>query len=370
MSSSLKKSHHGKAIQKCPFRLFHQTPLEIPQPLNPEALPEKTGVIIVNLGTPDDTSFGAVRRYLKEFLSDRRVIGACPFLWQLLLNAVILTVRPSKTAAVYKSVWREETDESPIRYYTRQQAELLKKRFKDHKSIVVDFAMRYGNPSLEKVITNLQHQGCTKLVVLPLYPQYAASTTATVCDQVFRVLMRMRWQPTLRIAPPYEAHDLYIKALKSSIQTHLKTLDWTPDKIMVSFHGIPLEYVERGDPYKTACIKTFETLKKSLKTDPAFKDCPPLTLTFQSRFGPKEWLQPYTDKTLEQEAKDGTKKIALMAPGFAADCIETLEELQLEGAEIFYEHGGTHFTQIPCMNDDTPAIDLYESLIKDALKGF
>ena len=354
-----------KKIQKCPFRLFHRTPLEIPQGLDYDSYQEKTGVILVNLGTPDNTSFSAVRRYLKEFLSDRRVIGMCPFLWKLILHSIILTFRPSKTADVYKSVWKEDTDESPIRYYTRRQADLVAAEFKKNKNIIVDWAMRYGNPSIASVVKKLHDQGCTKLVVLPLYPQYAASTSATVNDQVFRALMRMRWQPSVRVIHPYETHDMYISALKNSIATHLKTLDWVPEKILVSFHGIPLEYVERGDPYKHFCIQSFEALKKAMP-----KGSPELMLTFQSRFGPKEWLQPYTDETLEKLGDDGVKKLAIMAPGFASDCIETLEELQIEGKESFMEHGGTHFTQIPCLNDSKDAIKLYKTLIEENIKGW
>ncbi len=354
-----------KPVQKCPFRLFHRTPQELPQQLPFHADHDKVGVILANLGTPDDTSTPAVRRYLKEFLSDRRVIGACTFLWQLLLNTIILTFRPAKTAKVYKSVWKEDTNESPIRYYTRQQAELVAKQLTGHNNIIVDWAMRYGNPSIESVVQNLHKQGCTKLLILPLYPQYAASTSATVNDQVFRALMRMRWQPTVRVVHPYEVHPKYIEALKSSILNHLKTLDWTPEKIMVSFHGIPLEYVERGDPYKYFCEQTFAALQAAMP-----KTTPELLLTFQSRFGPKEWLQPYTDETIQDLGKKGVKKLAIIAPGFASDCIETLEELSIEGKNEFLEHGGTHFSQIPCLNDSPDAIELYTTLIKENVSGW
>lgn len=354
-----------KKVQKCPFHVLHNTPLELTQNLDTQDKHDKVGVILVNLGTPDDTSWGAVRRYLKEFLTDRRVINMCPFLWKMILNTIILTFRPSKTAAVYKSVWKTDTDESPIRYYTRQQAKLVADRLKDHDNVIVDWAMRYGTPSIETVVHRLHDQGCTRLVVLPLYPQYAASTSATVNDQVFRTLMRMRWQPTVRIVHPYETHDRYITALKNSILAHLKTLDWTPEKIMVSFHGIPLDYVERGDPYKYFCEKTFAALEKAMPNT-----TPELMLTFQSRFGPKEWLQPYTDESIKQLASAGIKKLAIMAPGFASDCIETLEELSIEGQKDFKEHGGTHFTQIPCLNDSPDAIELYETLIRENLVGW
>lgn len=330
--------------------------------------PEKIGVMLVNLGTPDSSNIKDVRRYLREFLSDKRVIEANPLLWKLILNCVILPFRASKTAAVYKSVWRQETDESPLRYYTRQQAEKVAERFAEQNiesAIEIDWAMRYGNPSIKSVIENLQEKGCTRIVVLPLYPQYSATTTAAVSDEVFRCLANKRWQPTVRIAPPYEVHPLYISALKKSLETHLATLSWSPEKILMSFHGIPLEYVEKGDPYRDFCERTFRHLDAAIS-----KDMPELELTFQSRFGPREWLQPYTAKTLESLAQSGVKKVALIAPGFAADCIETLEELQIEGHKLFEKNGGTHFTQIPCLNDSHESIDLLVQLITNATSGF
>lgn len=326
---------------------------------------EKTGVVIVNLGTPDGTDFWSVRRYLKEFLSDQRVIEVNPLLWQLILNLFILTFRPGKTAKAYKAVWRKDTNESPLRYYTRQQGEKLANAFESHDNIEVTWAMRYGQPNIKKALNDLEKKGCTRLIVLPLYPQYSATTTATVNDEVFRCLMKMRWQPTLRIVPPYERHPMYIQALKKSISTHLDTLDWVPEKILVSFHGVPVEYIEKGDPYKAFCERTFQALQEAMP-----KDAPPLLLTFQSRFGPREWLQPYTDKTIEALAKDGGRKIAVITPGFASDCIETLEEIQLEGGEIFETAGGTHFTAIPCLNDNEDAIDLLTELSKESLGGW
>ncbi|NCP62819.1 MAG: ferrochelatase [Alphaproteobacteria bacterium] len=323
---------------------------------------EKTGIIIVNLGTPDGTDFLSVRRYLKEFLSDQRVIEVNPILWKLILNLFILTFRPGKTAKAYKAVWRKDTNESPLRYYTRKQGEKLKSAFADYHNIEVAWAMRYGQPNIEKAFKDLEKKGCTRLVILSLYPQYSATTTATVNDEVFRCLMKMRRQPTLRIAPPYECHPKYIQALKNSIITHLKTLDWKPEKILVSFHGVPVDYIEKGDPYKVFCERTFHTLQDAMP-----ENAPPLFLTFQSRFGPREWLQPYTDKTLEAFAQEGLKKIAVIAPGFASDCIETLEELKIEGCKIFENAGGTHFTQIPCLNDNSDAIDLFTALLKESL---
>lgn len=319
--------------------------------------------MLVNLGTPDSTSLKDVRRYLREFLSDKRVIEANPLLWKMILNCVILPFRASKTAAVYKSVWHQETNESPLRYYTRMQAEKVAKNFVG-QNIEIDWAMRYGKPSLKSVMERLQEKGCTRIVVLPLYPQYSATTTAAVTDEVFRVLSNKRWQPAVRIAPPYEAHPLYIGALKKSLETHLATLDWQPEKILVSFHGIPLEYVEKGDPYRDFCERTVTHLQALVA-----KEMPELEMTFQSRFGPREWLRPYTDKTLESLAQSGVKKVALIAPGFAVDCIETLEEIQIKGRKTFEQNGGTHFTQVPCLNDSPESVDLLAQLIKDATAG-
>tara|TARA_R110002095_G_scaffold163758_6_gene141923 strand:+ start:118 stop:1155 length:1038 start_codon:yes stop_codon:yes gene_type:complete len=330
-----------------------------------EQAEEKTGLVIVNLGTPEGTDFWSVRRYLKEFLSDQRVIEVNPILWKLILNLFILTFRPSKTAKAYKAVWRQDTNESPLRYYTRKQGEKLASALSNHKGVEVSWAMRYGSPSLKEVLHDLEQKGCKRLVVLPLYPQYSATTTATVNDEVFRCLMKMRWQPTLRIAPPYESHPKYIQALRNSIMTHLETLDWMPEKIFVSFHGVPVEYIEKGDPYKAFCERTFHALQEAMP-----EKAPPLLLTFQSRFGPREWLQPYTDKTLEALAQDGLKKVAVIAPGFASDCIETLEEIQIEACEIFEKAGGTHFTQIPCLNDNEDAISLLAELSKNSLGGW
>lgn len=325
---------------------------------------QKTAVILVNLGTPDAADTSSVRRYLREFLSDRRVIEKCPFLWQIILNLFILPFRPTKTAKVYQSVWRHDTNESPLRYFTRQQAQKLQDLL-GSPDLEITWAMRYGNPSIKSVMEDLQARGFQQLVVVPLYPQYAASTTATVNDAVCRVLLKMRWQPALRLVGAYETHPSYIAALRTSIQNHLQTLDWTPERLLVSFHGIPLEYVTKGDPYKDYCIRTFHALKASLP-----KGSPELMLTFQSRFGPKEWLQPYTDKTLEALGQEGIKKLAVIAPGFAADCIETLEELSMEGQEIFTHQGGTHFTVIPCLNDSPESIDLLKDLILENIAGW
>ncbi len=320
----------------------------------------KIGVLLVNLGTPDSTSVSDIRRYLREFLSDRRVIELNPVLWQVILNLFILTFRPPKVAQVYKQVWREDTDESPLRYFTRMQAKKLAERFSNNENVIVDWAMRYGNPSIKSGIRLLQEQGCDRQIIVPLYPQYAAATTATVCDEVYRTLMDLRWQPAVRITDPYESHSLYINALANSINEYKATLDWNPEKTILSFHGIPKEYFDNGDPYHCYCHKTARLLRIALN-----ETSESMPLTFQSRFGPKEWLQPYTDKTIEQYARDGIKNLLLVTPGFSSDCIETLEEIDIAARESFIEHGGEHFATVPCLNDRDDAIDLYESLVKE-----
>lgn len=328
---------------------------------HPETKYGKTGVLIVNLGTPDSTSWLDIRKYLKEFLSDRRVIETNPILWWFILNFIILNLRPHKTARAYKKIWLQETNESPLRFYTRRQAEKLIEKFKNDENIIVDYAMRYGNPSIRSKMSSMQREGCERLIVLPLYPQYAAATTATVCDEVYRNLMKMRWQPSLQIIPHYESEPLYSEALANSISEHLKKIDWVPDVILSSYHGIPQKYFDKGDPYQCYCHKTNRLLIKKLGTQI------PLKISFQSRFGPAAWLQPYTDKTLEQIAKEGKKNVLMICPGFSSDCVETLEEIQIEGKEIFIENGGKNFSMVPCLNDSNDHINLLEYLIKKHL---
>jgi protoporphyrin/coproporphyrin ferrochelatase len=321
----------------------------------------KTGVLIVNLGTPDSTSWWDIRRYLKEFLSDRRVIETNPVLWSIILNLIILNFRPHKTARAYKKIWMKDTNESPLRFYTRSQAEKLSTKLKTYSNIIVDYAMRYGNPSIKSKLDYLHKEGCEKLIILPLYPQYAAATTATVCDEVYRVLMKMRWQPSLQIIPHYESEPLYIGALVNSINNHLKKIDWIPDVILSSFHGIPKKYFDKGDPYQCYCHKTNRLMKEK------FGNSIPIEISFQSRFGPAEWLRPYTDKTLERLAKEGTSNVLMICPGFSSDCVETLEEIEMEGQETFKENGGKNFSVVPCLNDNDDHINLLEYLIKKHL---
>ena len=319
----------------------------------------KTGVLLINLGTPDSTSWWDIRKYLKEFLSDRRVIEVNPFVWQIILNLFILTFRPSKTAKAYKEIWIKDLNKSPLRFYTEKQTEKLRKRL-EKENLIVDFAMRYGNPSIKSKIENMQKQGCEKLIIFPLYPQYASPTTATVCDEVFRVLMNMRWQPAIQVIPHYESEPLYIDALVKSINNKLEKIDWKPDLIVASYHGIPMKYFEKGDPYHCYCQKTTRLISEKIKNIK-------IITTFQSRFGPQDWLQPYTDKTLEKLPSEGTKKILIISPGFASDCVETLEEISIQGKESFEKSGGENFEFISCLNDNEDHINLLQHLIKKSL---
>src|SRR6185312_6187781 len=295
-------------------------PIGHPKPAS-AAQPERVGVLLVNLGTPDTSDARGVRVYLKEFLSDPRVIEDQGLLWKAILNGIILRVRPGRKARDYQKIWNTEKDESPLKTITRSQSEKLAAAIADHDHVVVDWAMRYGNPSIRSRIDALVAQGCDRILVVPLYPQYSAATSATVCDEVFRVLAGMRAQPILRVTPPYYDDAGYIDALAVSIEAHLASLSFKPELIVASFHGMPQKYVDKGDPYQAQCVATTERLRERLGLDPS------LVLTFQSRFGFAQWLQPYTDTTIAKLAKDGIRRIAVVTPGFSADCLETLEEI-------------------------------------------
>ena len=327
--------------------------------------PERVGVLLVNLGTPDTADTRGVRVYLKEFLSDPRVIENQGLVWKLALNGVILRTRPRRKARDYLKIWNTEKNESPLKTITRAQSEKLAAGIADHDHVVVDWAMRYGNPSIRSRIDALTAQGCDRLLVVPLYPQYSAATSATVCDEVFRVLSEMRAQPTLRVSPPYYADPAYIEALAVSINAHLKTLPFQPELIVASFHGMPQKYIDAGDPYQAQCIATTDALRTRMGLE-----APKLSLTFQSRFGFDQWLQPYTDKTIAQLAKDGVRRIAVVTPGFSADCLETLEEIAQENAEIFAHNGGEQFAAIPCLNDSEPGMDVIRQLVLRELQGW
>jgi ferrochelatase len=330
-----------------------------------EARPERVGVLLVNLGTPDSADAPGVRVYLKEFLSDPRVIENQGLFWKLALNGIILRTRPKRKARDYQKIWNTDKNESPLKTITRAQAEKLAEAIADHDHVVVDWAMRYGNPSIRSRIDALVAQGCDRLLVVPLYPQYSAATSATVCDEVFRVLGKMRAQPTLRVTPPYYDDPDYIEALAVSIDAHLKTLPFRPEVIVASFHGMPQKYIDKGDPYSAQCVATTDALRKRMGLDAA-----KLLLTFQSRFGFDEWLQPYTDKTIEQLAKDGVRRIAVVTPGFSADCLETLEEIAQENAEIFKHAGGEQFAAVPCLNDSDGGMDVIRQLVLRELQGW
>ncbi|MGI9500155.1 MAG: ferrochelatase [Geminicoccaceae bacterium] len=336
-------------------------------PDHPSVLPEKVGVLLLNLGTPDGTGYWDMRRYLKEFLSDRRVIEVNPIFWKILLNVVILTKRPFSSGEAYKKIWNEELDESPLRTITRDQAAKLAglAREKCGDGIVIDWGMRYGNPTTASRIEALQAEGCQRILLFPLYPQYAAATTGTACDQAFRALMKTRWQPAVRTVPAYHDHPGYIQALARSVERHLATLDWQPDVLVTSFHGLPKRYLLAGDPYHCQCQKTARLLREHLGW-PEDK----LQIAFQSLFGNEEWLRPYTVEHVAELAKKGRKKIALIAPGFSADCVETLEEIQEEIREAFEEAGGEHFTYVPCLNAEDDHIAVLADIIERELGGW
>ena len=323
----------------------------------------KTGLLLVNLGTPESPDKKGLRPYLKQFLSDRRVIETSPLIWQPLLRGIILNTRPRKSAEAYEKIWRQESNESPLRYFTRRQAELLQAELGD--AVHVDWAMRYGRPSIEDKLAAMQKAGCERIAIMALYPQYAASTSASVYDDVFRALLKLRWQPAIRTAAPWHDHPDYIDALATSLNSHLDGLDWTPDVIVASFHGLPQSYFEKGDPYHCHCAKTARLLREKMGMD---ED--KLKLTFQSRFGPTKWLEPYTDKTVVELAENGHKKVAVITPGFISDCVETLEEIGIALQEDFDEAGGTHFSTVPCLNDTPDSIALLKTLALRELSGW
>ncbi len=332
---------------------------------HPKIRTSKVGVLLVNLGTPDGCDTRSVKRYLAEFLSDRRVIELTPWLWQPILRGIILNTRPSKSAKAYQQVWMKDIDESPLRYYTRMQAEKLREKINDTTgNLNIDWAMRYGNPSIKKQLLNLKEQGCERILIMPMYPQYSATTTASVNDRVLDVLKTLRWQPAIRTVPPYFQEPSYIKALGKSITDYLENCEQKPDVILSSYHGLPKEYFDKGDPYYCHCVKTNRLLRESLGMD---EDT--FQMSFQSRFGPKKWLEPYTVEILKILAKEG-KKVAVIMPGFSVDCLETLEEMNMQNREIFIEHGGEHYDFIPCLNDSTESIDMLDALVRNELQGW
>lgn len=326
----------------------------------------RVGVLLVNLGTPDATDYWSMRRYLKEFLSDRRVIEVPRAIWWPILNGIILTTRPGRKGRDYASIWNTERDEGPLKTITRSQAEKLAERLAPlGDRLVVDWAMRYGNPSIASRLEALTEAGCERILVVPLYPQYAAATTATVADKTFDALKAMRRQPAVRIAPPWHDEPVYVEALAASLKADLAVLDWEPEVIVASFHGIPKSYFEKGDPYYCHCAKTMRLLRAATGLDEKR-----LLMTFQSRFGKAEWLKPYTDHTIAELARSGVKRLAVITPGFAADCLETIEEIGVENAEIFHAAGGERFHRIACLNDAPGGLDVIETVVRRELGGW
>ena len=335
---------------------------------HPAIAQEKVGILLANLGTPDNYDYWSMRRYLNEFLSDRRVIDYAPWKWQPLLQLIILTKRPFTSGAAYKSIWNEAKDESPLMTITRDQtakvAATMAERYGDR--VMVDFCMRYGNPSTKSKVREMVEAGCRKILFFPLYPQYAGATSATANDQFFRALMEETWQPEVRTAPVYFDHPAYIDALAKSVESAYTKLEKRPDILVVSYHGMPQRYLMQGDPYHCQCQKTTRLLKERL----GWEDTE-LTTTFQSVFGPEEWLKPYTVEEVARLAEeDGKKNIAVIAPAFSADCIETLEEINEEIRESFEEAGGETFTYIPCLNDDDAHIGALSEVIEKSIQGW
>ena len=326
----------------------------------------QTGVLLVNLGTPSATDYFSMRRYLKQFLSDPRVVEVSRPVWWFVLNVILLSFIPFRSAKNYKKIWNRAQNESPLLTTTRAQCQKLQQHYQK-QNVAVEFAMRYGQPTIEEKILKLKQQGCKKIVIFPLYPQYSAVTTASVCDNAFDALKKMRWMPAIKVASPYYKHPSYITALKNSVETHLKKVGQKLEdvRLVCSYHGIPKRYFENGDPYPCHCTKTTMDLQQALQLESNQID-----QVYQSRFGKEEWMQPYFDKHIEKLAKDGHKNIVVISPAFAADCVETLEELQIEGAEEFKAAGGDHYSVVPCLNDSEDSIEMLKTLIDEELVGF
>ena len=325
----------------------------------------RIGVLLINLGTPDGTTYWPMRRYLKEFLSDHRVIEINPVAWWFILNGLVLTRRPQRSGHAYERIWNRELDESPLRTITRGQAEALAAALAADPRVQVDWAMRYGTPAIGPAIERLKAQGCDRILLFPLYPQYSAATVATAFDKAFDTLKTMRWQPAIRAVPPYHDHPAYIDALAVSLRTHMEGLAWTPDVIVASFHGLPEDTLAKGDPYHCHCQKTTRLLREALGL-PEDK----LVIAFQSRFGRAEWLKPYTDDKVAELARGGVRNLLAITPGFSADCVETLEEIAIGTREVFMQNGGENFSLVPCLNDSAPSIAMLEDIVRRELMGW
>ncbi|MEO1533216.1 MAG: ferrochelatase [Pseudomonadota bacterium] len=334
---------------------------------HPPVPPRRVGILLANLGTPDGTDYWSMRRYLNEFLSDKRVIEWPSALWQPILQSIVLTKRPFSSGEAYRGIWNTELDESPLLTITRSQTDKLRARLTatHGDSVVVDFCMRYGNPSTDSVIKRMTAQGCERILFFPLYPHYAAATTGTANDHAFRTLMQLRFQPAMRTVPSYQDHPLYISALAQSVERYYAGLEERPTALVTSYHGLPKSYFMKGDPYHCLCQKTSRLMREKLGWPKE-----EVHTTFQSRFGPEEWLTPYTVEYVAKLAEEGHRSIAVMAPGFSSDCVETLEEINEEIKEAFEEAGGEHFHYIPCLNDDEPHIEMLENIVRTEAQGW
>lgn len=326
---------------------------------------KRTGVLLINLGTPDSTGYWPMRRYLKEFLSDKRVIEASGPVWWAVLNGIILTKRPRKSGRAYDKIWNQELNESPLRTFTRSQTEKTAARFADQPDLVFDWAMRYGNPSISEGISHLLELGCQRILLFPLYPQYSSATTATAMDKVFDSLMELRFQPEIRQVPPYFENGDYINAIADSIKEHRSQLAWEPDVILASFHGLPVDFIAKGDPYQFQCEQSAGLLGEALGLDEN-----KLLLTYQSRPGRAVWTGPDTEETLARLAAEGVRNVMVVTPGFISDCVETLEEIAIRAAGVFRQNGGENFTHVPCLNDSDGSVNLLTRLIKSELSGW
>ncbi len=322
----------------------------------------KTGILLINLGTPDATDFKSVRRYLRQFLSDKRVIWARGPVWWLILNGIILNRRPHSLGRAYDLIWNRDLDESPLRTHTRAQAQKLTDRFEDDPAIMVDWAMRYGTPSIADGIERLSDAGCERLLLFPLYPQYSAATTGTAMDAAFDALKTLHTQPTIRSVPPYFAHPAYIGALAASIRHHHASLSWRPEVVIATLHGLPVDFIDKGDPYQAQCEASVDLLRRELDLRDA-----ELLLTYQSRTNRKIWIGPDTEETLVRLAGKGVKNLSLVTPGFASDGVETLEEIGLRATQCFRDAGGENVTLVPCLNASDGSIDMLENLVAENL---
>jgi protoporphyrin/coproporphyrin ferrochelatase len=354
------------SLEISPEREANSRAIRLPKD-HPPVKAGRIGVLLMNLGTPEATDYWSMRAYLREFLSDKRVIETSRWLWWPILNLIILQTRPSKKGRDYDTIWNKERNEGPLKTITRSQAEQAMEHMKSvaGNRVSVDWAMRYGKPPVKEALEQLLAEGCDRILLVPLYPQYSAATSATACDKAFEALMQMRWQPSVRVAPPYHDDPVYIDGLVDSMKKSLAKLDFEPDMILASFHGVPRKYLLQGDPYHCHCAKTSRLMREAMGW-PEDR----WMLTFQSRFGPDEWLQPYTDETVKGLAERGVKKLAIVAPGFSADCLETLEELDGENREIFMHNGGEQFAYLPCLNDSEEGMRVINHVIERELQGW